>query len=224
MLFYDRRLIQMALQNSNADAILDVGTGQGTDALLLSENARRVVGIDISCNALHLARDLCRTTTGRDKISFVVADAEHLPFRENMFDVVYCKDVLHHVSDSSLTVSEMKYTTKLGGRVVAIEANALNPQMLIIGLMYFSVDKGVFSNTKTRLCNLFTKKGLSNIGVMETELLPRHVMFEYRSPLNSLFKSREQILLRMINEAEAFLQKMSFLRRFSNYLVIEGFK
>jgi len=225
--FYDKRLIEMILEapnNENVDTILEVGSGQGTDAILISKNVRCVIAIDISYNALKVAKILSQMKTDRENISFVVGDAEHLPFKEDVFDVVYCKDLLHHVSDSMLTVLEMKRVTRQGGSLIAIEANACNPQMIIIGLMYFSVDKGVFKNTKIKLATLFLKAGLSSVTVIETEFLPRHILFEYRSPLNRIFNINSSVFLRVLERIEYHLQKRTILRKFLNYLIIKGVK
>jgi len=217
----------MMLQSSNNEKVkmvLDVGTGQGTDVILISEDVHHVVGIDLSSNALRIARALLLTKTERKNISFVVGDAEHLPFKEDVFDIAYCKDVLHHVSNSLMTVLEMKRVTIVGGRVIAVEANACNPQMIIIGLMYFYVDKGVFKNTKKRLFNLFIKAGLANVQVTETEFLPRHTLFEYRSPINRVFAPNSQTVVRILKKIESNWQRRSILRSFLNYLMISGLK
>ena len=50
MLLYDNRLIELALQRSGKEEIsiiLDVGTGQGTDAILLSKRCGDVVAVDL---------------------------------------------------------------------------------------------------------------------------------------------------------------------------------
>lgn len=226
-LFYDKRLIEIVLEssnNENVDTILEVGSGQGTDAILVSRNTKYVVGIDISVKALKIAKFLSQMKKDRKNISFIVGDAEHLPFKEDIFDIVYCKDLLHHVSDSMVAVSEMKRVTKEGRSIIAIEANACNPQMIIIGLIYFSVDKGVFKNTKTKLATIFSKVGLSNVKVIEAEFLPRHILFEYRSPINRVFDVNSSVFLRIVKRIEYYLQKRTILSKFCNYLIIEGVK
>jgi ubiquinone/menaquinone biosynthesis C-methylase UbiE len=208
--FYDRRLIEMvfkAAKNRFVDSVLDVGTGQGTDAVLLSKNAHNVVAIDISSHALITANTLSRTKSEGKNISFIVGDAEHLPLREDTFDLVYCKDLLHHVCDSLLAVSEMRRVAKTGGSVAAIEANAYNPQMIAIGLVYFSVDRG-----------------LLDVSIAETEFLPRHVLFEYRSPIAKILNVNSVTFLKILEKIERWWQRRVVLLRFSNYLIVTGIK
>jgi SAM-dependent methyltransferase len=204
--------------------VLDVGTGQGTDVALLSRKVEQVVGIDISSRAIRVAKTLSQNEDNRSNISFVVGDAEHLPFKVEAFDIVFCKDVLHHVSSSMQAVLEMKRVARERGSIAAIEANALNPQMIMIGLMYFSIDKGVLKNTKRRLHALFVRAGLSDVHVTETEFLPRHMLFEYRSPINKVLRFDDFLILGILSKLETVWQKRAFLRVFSNYLLIVGFK
>lgn len=227
VLFYDMRLIKTMLKILKAkpvDSILEVGCGQGTDAILISRYTHHVVAIDVSLNALKVATTLSLMKIGSEKISFIAADAEYLPLRRGLFDVVFCKDVLHHVSNPVSTVLEMKRVAKKDGKVVAIEANAYNPEMIFIGLIYFSVDKGVFKNTKTRLVATFKRAGLSCVSVEETEFLPRHLLFEYRSPLCRFSVSSSMLVLRTIRKMENNIQNLSIMRRFANYIIIHGVK
>jgi SAM-dependent methyltransferase len=203
-----------------AQAILDVGSGQGIDAILLSKKAHKVIGIDISREAVRTASILSRNENTSGEVSFVVGDAEHLPFRTDAFDTVCCKDVLHHVSNSMQAVLEMKRVAREKGSIMAVEANALNPQMIVIGMIYFSIDRGVLRNTRRRLQKLFLDAGLSRVNVIETEFLPRHMLFEYRSPMNVFLRFRNFRILELLKKIEDHWQRQTFLRKFSNYLLI----
>ena len=227
MLFYDSRLIDIAIEKSDRERVsfaLDVGTGQGTDAILFSKRCDCVVAVDISLNALITAKALARSANVKNKVFFIQADAEHLPFREDVFDLVYCKDVLHHVCDSVQSIREMKRVAREEARIVAVEANGLNPQMVAIGLIYFSIDKGVFRNTSSKLSNIFWKADLKDVQVTETEFFPRHVFFEYRSPLNRFLMSHKDSMLRFLSRMENGWQRLVFLPRFSNYLIVSAYK
>jgi len=209
---------------TKATNVLDVGTGQGADTILLSENCDYVVAIDISKNALVAAKVLSQLNKAQNNVSLVQADAENLPFQKEIFDIVYCKDVLHHVSNSILTVQEMKRVAREKASIIAVEANALNPQMIAIGLIYYSVDNGVFKNTGPRLANIFLEAGLQNVQVTETECLPRHILFEYRSPLSRFLDSHNAVMLRLLASIETNWQNHAFLSKFSNYLIVSGRK
>jgi ubiquinone/menaquinone biosynthesis C-methylase UbiE len=225
MLFYDRRLLDIALDglDEKRNLILEVGSGQGTDALLMSKTVNHIVAIDLSSNACKVAK-LISKINGRENVSFVVGDAEHLPFRQDVFDVALCKDLLHHVSDPVRSISEMKRVAKRKGRVVAIEANPYNPQMALIGFIYYSVDKGVFKNTKTKLVSFFQNVGLFDLEIVNTEFFPRQMFFEYRSPFNKLVYLCGEKIIQILKRFEEVFQKTVFLKLFSNYLIIKGLK
>lgn len=48
----------------------------------------------------------------------VVADAHQLPFENESFDCVVCKEVLEHVQKPDVVISEMKRVLKPGGKLV----------------------------------------------------------------------------------------------------------
>ncbi len=227
MLFYDKRLISLIAVSQSQEKlanVLDVGTGQGVDAILLSENCDEVVAVDISKKALLTAKLLAQLKKAQKSISLVQSDAEHLPFRDEIFDAVCCKDVLHHVSNAVVSMREMKRVARENANVIAVEANALNPQMIAIGLIYYSVDSGVFKNTSSRIANLFLKVGFGNVRLSGRECFPRHVFFEYRSPLNRFLDSHCLFMLRLLASIETRWQKHTFLSKFSNYIVVSGSK
>ncbi|MCB0058893.1 MAG: methyltransferase domain-containing protein [Caldilineaceae bacterium] len=91
-------LLKFAQVPKNA-AVLDVGTGGGQLALLLAEEgAGEVVGIDISPTMLESAEwlRLSERKPSAERVSFRLAPAHALPFRDERFDAVICRLLLHH--------------------------------------------------------------------------------------------------------------------------------
>lgn len=101
---------------------LDIGCGNGEDAVLLSKYADRVFALDIqeNVNWFKLKREKYR-------LVFNIADARNLPFRDNQFDFIFIKDVLHHAVNFNKIISEIKRVVKPGGTIMIIEANRFNP-------------------------------------------------------------------------------------------------
>jgi 2-polyprenyl-6-hydroxyphenyl methylase / 3-demethylubiquinone-9 3-methyltransferase len=92
---------------------LDVGCGGG---LLAEEFARlgcRVTGVDPSTESLETARQHA-SSEGLD-IDYAAATGEQLPFEDGSFDVVYCCDVLEHVSDLQQVLDESARVLRPGG-------------------------------------------------------------------------------------------------------------
>lgn len=227
-LFYDLNIVKKILTEvhlSKNSIVLEVCAGQSTDAILISDYAGMVISTDISFQALQTAHELSQLRN-KDNISFVVCDAEHLPFHDDIFDFAFCKDALHHVLNPTKVLSEMRRCSKNLKNVTVIEANAYNPQMILIGLLYYSIDKGVFRNTKKNLTQMFRDSLLSDIKVEYSEFLPRHILFYVRSPLlKILFKySCLMNAIRSINKVEKTVERLCYINKFANFIIISGMK
>ena len=88
-----------------ADA-LDLGCGDGRLGAEL--RARRVVGADVSRVPLERAR-------ARLGEVVLVEPDEPLPFEDGSFDLVLCAEMLEHVRDVQLLVSEVRRVLRPGG-------------------------------------------------------------------------------------------------------------
>lgn len=118
---YDRRYagIQRAkysivLENlpEKAGRILDLGCGTG---LLLEDLGKRgglVVGIDASEKMLGAAN------VRNAKAELVLADADHLPFKDASFDCVVSVTLLQNIPEPSTCVAEAARVLKKGGLAV----------------------------------------------------------------------------------------------------------
>ena len=220
--YYEDRLLRQAELPARMGSVLELGCGQGGDSILLSERADLVVGVDISCSGTALARRIAQERYGRSNVRFAAVEGERLPFQDDAFDVVYCRDALHHVSDPPQVVREVRRVLKPGGRFVAIEANPLNPQMALIGLVFFRVDKGVFTNTRSRLSRLLSGAGLRRVRIVATEYFPRAILFYYVSPLNRIPGISKRT--GWCERFERFMDRLRIFRPFANYLVLTAIK
>ena len=73
----------------------------------------KVTGVDPAAPSLDVARAHARES--RLAIEYQVADGESLPFPDSSFDLVYCCDVLEHVSDVARVVAESARVLRPGG-------------------------------------------------------------------------------------------------------------
>ena len=92
---------------------LDVGCGTGALAYVLAPLVGEVVGVDASEEHVEAARE--HAPSG---CTFIVGDAEALPFPYGDFDLVGCLRVLHHVRRPELVVSEIARVTRPGGTIL----------------------------------------------------------------------------------------------------------
>ena len=92
--------------------VLDVGCGAG-QTLIACFGDRRAVGVDIAMDALRLGRTLT------DRVSFVCAAAENLPFADGAFDAVIARVSLPY-SDLGRSLREIRRLLKPGGSFWAV--------------------------------------------------------------------------------------------------------
>ena len=108
---------------------LDAACGYGVYSSMLSDKGYTVVGLDVSAGMLKKARNAVQ----KDGVSFVRGSVTHLPFKEDIFDIILCVDTLHHLVDSffDMALGEFERTIKTGGRFITDTRNALNPVVSI---------------------------------------------------------------------------------------------
>lgn len=115
-----RHLLKFANLAANA-AVLDIGTGTGQLALALAESGEReVIGVDISPVMLESAEylRLRSPAPGAKRVSFRLAPAHALPFRDERFDAVICRLVLHHSHRPQDIMNETARLLKHGGCLI----------------------------------------------------------------------------------------------------------
>jgi len=98
--------------------VLDVGCGTGTFSLEFAKTKAIVIGIDISRTAIKMANKLAKHAS-LNNISFVIGDAEHLPFRSECCDICFHSELLEHVLNPELVVKETARVLKKGGLLIA---------------------------------------------------------------------------------------------------------
>ena len=114
----------------NMAKILDVGCGPG---FLVKEIASRgkcfdVYGADLSSHAIRMAKNNCKDL---NNAHFKKASVYKLPFPDNAFDMVVCKDSLHHFDDLQKALGEMLRVTKDGGVIYIQDLKRDLPQYLL---------------------------------------------------------------------------------------------
>lgn len=101
-------------------ALLDVGTGSGNMLKLLAAKATRAVGIDLSSEALKVARTKVHGA-GLSHCEFQRGDMYHLPFGAPLFDTVVVERVLADAERPLAAFAEIARILKHGGRAIVVE-------------------------------------------------------------------------------------------------------
>jgi SAM-dependent methyltransferase len=93
--------------------LLEVGCGIGVDSIQLAKCGFDVTAVDLTENALAVARE--NATRSGVTIDFRLGNAEGLDFPDETFDAVYSFGVLHHTPDIEAAVAEVHRVLKPGG-------------------------------------------------------------------------------------------------------------
>jgi len=93
-----------SLQLKETDLVLDVGCGTGILFPYVQEKVGFVVGLDISRGLLERARNRSRYSS---KVSLIRADADYLPFLDEVFDRLFAVTILQNVPDSKATLNQI---------------------------------------------------------------------------------------------------------------------
>jgi ubiquinone biosynthesis O-methyltransferase len=112
----ERRLILRFAGPLRGRSVLDVGCGAGALTLAFQQGgASAVVGCDADPRMIASA---ARAARHEAAISYAVGRAEHLPFRDESFDLVTAITVLAFVPDAHAAVREMARVLRPQGRLV----------------------------------------------------------------------------------------------------------
>ncbi len=91
--------LRREVRRSGARTILDVGSGSADIPQALVRDGRRR-GVDVRATCLDRSEAMIaiarKRTGGDDRLTFVCADGERLPFGDASFDLVTCSLALHH--------------------------------------------------------------------------------------------------------------------------------
>lgn len=109
-----------ALESAPIGNLLDIGTGTGRMAELLSERADRIVALDKSLEMLKLARAKLQNLPAT-RLELVQGDFTSLPFANAQFDTVLLHQVLHFAQEPDAAIKEAARVTLTGGRIAIVD-------------------------------------------------------------------------------------------------------
>ena len=115
--------------------ILDAGSGTGDIALQLVQKTPglRVIAADVTPEMMAIGRQ----RPGGAQVSWVVADAQHLPFCDGAFDGVISGYLLRNVPCVEDALAEQSRVTRQTGRIVSLDTTPPRRNLLLPFIQFY---------------------------------------------------------------------------------------
>jgi SAM-dependent methyltransferase len=129
---YNRRLQELieGVKTGMRLRVLEVGSGFGHDLLWTAIQGASAVGIDVNSDFVEISRRTkarVEAHTGRT-LDADIRRTNLLAMDESeKFNLIYMKDVFHHLEPREDVVAKLGALLAPGGQVIVVEPNALNP-------------------------------------------------------------------------------------------------
>lgn len=156
--WHTKRFIEVTrmIDDYKPQKMLDIGCHSGKFTYEISKKIpkTKMYGIDISKEAIEYAKKNYK------KISFKVARAEKLPFRNDAFDFITCLEVMEHIENPTLVLKEIKRVVKKSGQIIVlVPSESLLFKIIWFGWIHLGPGK-VWNHTHI---NQFTNHSLDNL-------------------------------------------------------------
>jgi len=198
--------------------VIDLGGNNGKFAQQLKSKQRTIISLDIDrsimvgADGMHLPG-----------ITPIQGNILNLPFRENTFDLVLARAILHHVPDDlDLAFREIYRILKPGGQVLIEEPGSLNPIAYIIRkafpTMSHEPDERPFkpSVLKGKVDEYFTTTELKYYWFMSYSI--PHLISRLPNKIRPLARN----ILRLVVRIDNVLLRYRAFQSFCGYVLIKG--
>lgn len=115
---YDVCLDYLSVEMGNGKSLLDVSCGTGKLLKMAEQRKMSPHGIDFSLKAIEKAKDVAQ------KSNLVVGMAEHLPYKDRLFDYITCLGSLEHYRYPETALNQMIRVSKDNGRLCILVPNS----------------------------------------------------------------------------------------------------
>ena len=100
--------------------IADLGAGEGAFALLLAQQAKKVIAVDSSAKMIEVGREQA-LRHGVENVEYRLGDMEEIPIGDGEVDLVFFSQSLHRALHPERAVEDVWRILKPGGRIVILD-------------------------------------------------------------------------------------------------------
>lgn len=159
-------------EQGRAKRVLEIGVGAGADHVEWARAGAESYGVDLTEAALITTRHHLQLHGLDSRLS--LADAEHLPFDDSFFDLVYSWGVIHHSERPDRIVSEIYRVLRPKGRFVGM---IYNRHSLVVAKLWvrYAIARGKpFLGLRTIVANHMESPGTKAYTRRELQLMFQH--------------------------------------------------
>lgn len=205
--------------------ILELGCGKGEHTAIAASVAKNIniVGIDTSLESIRTSKKVLKSQKIENNVSFVLCDAENLPFRNRTFDGIMAIMILHHVPNIHRALDQANKAMKDDGVGVIVELTSDNPAREFLIRMFKFLPKSI----KGRIDNdyLLDSCDIPMITSFRAETLKRTILQNHltilRQEKHSLFSGYIYMLSQVIPPIKILFseKELTFLYNFERFLL-----
>lgn len=206
--YYDVvRTLKKILSKHKKLKILDYGCGVGTISLYLASLGHDVIGLDVSKNAIKMARASAKSLKIKNAKFFILNKLDCNKMKK-AFDLVLMIEVIEHVPNDKKVMKEVSNYLKKNGYLILTTPSIEAPLYKLGLLKSFDNRVGhIRRYTQLNLIQLIEEAGIKTIKLSTHESIMRNFFYTnshigwilkfIKGPISSLFILLEQPLIRL---------------------------
>lgn len=173
-----RKKVLKMVAKSKPKTILDIATGTGDLAILMSQTkADKIIGLDISAGMLEVGVQKIEAKNLSKTIEMVLGDSENIPFEDNYFDAITVAFGVRNFEHLEKGLSEILRVLKPNGTFVILETSVPEKTPYKQGYQFYS------NNILPLIGKLFSKDDVAYGYLSESA-----AAFPYGEKLNNILR------------------------------------
>jgi ubiquinone/menaquinone biosynthesis C-methylase UbiE len=219
--FYNLReksIVQRLVKVKPYSLTLDLCSGPGRWLIEYCRRGSQTIALDFSPKLLKSSKDKLKSSLPLKGLGhFIVADAENIPFKINVFDIVNCFDAFPHLPNQDQALGEIKRVAKKNATIIIEPSNKYSLIGIVISLLR------LLSKLFKKI-NIIRPVWLTNWNIYDTPLKSKRQIKNFRFQIIHIrgvlaMPIPSKRLLKIIYKIEEKLEKNYFYTFFSSRIV-----